>query len=49
MKKKCCKNCRRIYFWDWYMCIHSKDKKLFIHDIENTKCKYYKKYINKYD
>lgn len=41
-KKKCCKTCKRLEFYDWYLCIHSKEEGLIIEDIENYKCKYYK-------
>jgi hypothetical protein len=43
-KKKCCKNCERLNFFDWYFCERNG---VFIDDIKKH-CKYYKRRIGKF-
>jgi hypothetical protein len=45
-KNKCCKNCRRLYFFDWYFCGRNG---IYIEDVDlKCHCKYYKRRIGKF-
>lgn len=39
-KKKICKNCRLLNFYDWYFCSKTGET---ICDIDSVYCKYYKR------